>query len=136
MPPAASILIPTRRRRDYLAVALASAAPQAAERGAELIVVEDDPADPETEKLAPSTAPATSRTASRGGSTRRATRRSTLAGGELLCFLDDDAVAWPGWLVRCSPRRRRSRSTRHSGARSARNSRGRTCMRAAVSRCR
>ena len=52
MPPAASILIPTRRRREYLAVALASAAPQAAEHGAELIVVEDDPADPETEQLA------------------------------------------------------------------------------------
>ena len=52
MPPPASILIPTRRRRDYLAVALASVAPQAAELGAELIVVEDDPADSATEALA------------------------------------------------------------------------------------
>ena len=52
VPPPASILIPTRRRRDYLAVALASAASQAIEHGAELIVVEDDAADPETEALA------------------------------------------------------------------------------------
>ena len=98
MPPVASILIPTRRRREYLAVALASAAPQAAEHGAELIVVEDDPADPETEQLA----------AQHGaryeahGETRglNATRNTAiaLAQSDLLCFLDDDAEAWPGWL--------------------------------------
>ena len=46
--PGVSILIPTRRRRAYLAVALASVAPQAAARGAEIVVVEDDPVDPET----------------------------------------------------------------------------------------
>ena len=51
MPPPASILIPTRRRHDYLAVALASVGPQAAACGAEIVVVEDDPADPETERL-------------------------------------------------------------------------------------
>jgi len=96
--PPASILIPTRQRRDYLAVALASAAPQAAEHGAELIVVEDDPADPETEALA----------AQHGarfvahGETRglNAARNTAIASAEsdLLCFLDDDAEAWPGWL--------------------------------------
>ena len=52
MAPLASILIPTRQRRDYLAVALASVAAQAAEHGAELIVVEDDPEDAETRALA------------------------------------------------------------------------------------
>src|ERR671916_163583 len=51
MPPPASLLFPTRRRREYLAVALASVAPQAAAHGAEIVVVEDDPADPETERL-------------------------------------------------------------------------------------
>src|SRR5918998_253990 len=51
MPPPASILFPTRRRREYLAVALASVAPQAAAHGAEIVVVEDDPADPRTERL-------------------------------------------------------------------------------------
>ena len=49
----ASICFPTRRRREYLAVALASVAPQAAEHGAEIIVVEDeaeDPADPRADR--------------------------------------------------------------------------------------
>ena len=42
---AASICFPTRRRREYLAVALASVAPQAAAHGAEIVVVEDDARD-------------------------------------------------------------------------------------------
>ena len=58
MAPPASILIPTRRRRDYLAVALASAAPQAEEHGAELIVVEDDPEDAESKPVAIAKPPA------------------------------------------------------------------------------
>ncbi len=98
MPPAASILIPTHRRRDYLAVALASVAAQASEHGAELIVIEDDPADAETEALA----------SAHGarylalGETRglNAARNAAIdaASGALLCFLDDDVEAWPGWL--------------------------------------
>ena len=99
MPPAASILIPTRRRRDYLAVALASAAPQAAEHGAELIVVEDDPADPETEAARRrSTARATRPTARPRGLNAARNTAIALAQADLLCFLDDDAEAWPGWL--------------------------------------
>ena len=98
MPPPASILIPTRRRRDYLAVALASAAPQAAEHGAELIVVEDDPADPETEALAAQHgAQYVAHGESRGLNAARNTAIAA-AGSELLCFLDDDAEPWPGWL--------------------------------------
>ncbi|MEO8690338.1 MAG: glycosyltransferase [Solirubrobacteraceae bacterium] len=98
MPPAASILIPTRRRRDYLAVALASAAPQAAEHGAELIVVEDDPADLETAALA---AAHGARYEAHGETRGLNAARNTaiaLAESDLLCFLDDDAEAWPGWL--------------------------------------
>jgi glycosyltransferase involved in cell wall biosynthesis len=98
VPPAASILIPTRRRRDYLAVALASAAPQAAERGAELIVVEDDLGDPETEQLA---ARHGARYEAHGKTRGLNAARNTaiaLARADLLCFLDDDAEAWPGWL--------------------------------------
>ena len=45
-----------------------------------------------------STARATSRTASRAGSTPRATPRSRPRTADLLCFLDDDVEAWPGWL--------------------------------------
>ena len=61
MAPSASIIFPTRDRRDYLAVALASVAPQARAHGAEILVVEDDPADPETARA--------------GRATRRALRR-------------------------------------------------------------
>jgi GT2 family glycosyltransferase len=98
VPPAASILIPTRRRRDYLAVALASAAPQAVEHGAELIVVEDDPADPATKQLA---AQHGARYEAHGETRGLNAARNTaiaLARADLLCFLDDDAEAWPGWL--------------------------------------
>src|SRR5215211_7618585 len=98
MTPPASILFPTRRRREYLAVALASVAPQAAARGAEIVVVEDDPADPETERLV----------AGHGGRYLahgapcgiNVARNSAIdaASGELLCLLDDDVEVWPGWL--------------------------------------
>ncbi len=98
MPPPASLLFPTRRRRDYLAVALASVGPQAAAHGAEIVVVEDDPADAETERLV----------LGHGGRYLahgrplgiNVARNSAIdaASGELLCFLDDDVEAWPGWL--------------------------------------
>ena len=98
MAPPASVLIPTRQRRDYLAVALASAAPQVAEHGAELIVVEDDPADPETEALATQHgARYVAHGETRGLNAARNTAIAT-ASSDLLCFLDDDAEAWPGWL--------------------------------------
>ena len=51
MRPSASVLLPTRQRRAYLDVALRSVAGQVREQGAELIVVEDDPADPATAAL-------------------------------------------------------------------------------------
>ena len=98
MPPPASLLFPTRRRHDYLAVALASVGPQAAAHGAEIVVVEDDPADPRTERLV----------AAHGGRYLahgeprgiNVARNSAIdaASGALLCFLDDDVEAWPGWL--------------------------------------
>jgi len=98
VPPPASLLFPTRRRREYLAVALASVAAQAAARGAELIVVEDDPADPATERLVRSHG---GRYLAHGEPRGiNVARNSALAAasGELLCFLDDDVEAWPGWL--------------------------------------
>jgi GT2 family glycosyltransferase len=98
MPPPASLLFPTRRRREYLAVALASVAPQAAARGAEIVVVEDDPADPETERLVTGHGGRyLAHGAPRGINVARNTAIDA-AGGALLCFLDDDVEAWPGWL--------------------------------------
>ncbi len=94
----ASICFPTRCRRDYLAVALASVAPQAAARGCELLVVEDDPHDAETAALAARFgARYIAHGASRG---LNAARNTALDATEasLICFLDDDVEAWPGWL--------------------------------------
>jgi GT2 family glycosyltransferase len=98
MTPSASLLFPTRRRREYLAVALASVAPQAAAHGAEIVVVEDDPADPETERLVTSHGGRyLAHGAPRGINVARNTAIDA-ATGELLCLLDDDVEAWPGWL--------------------------------------
>ncbi len=96
--PTASIVIPTRARPDYLRVALASIAPQAAAAGAELLVVEDDRPSPTTRALA-----------ARFGAgylhhTRplglNAARNTGVAHshGELLVFVDDDVEVGPGWL--------------------------------------
>ena len=98
MTPPASLLFPTRRRREYLAVALASVAPQARAAGAEIIVVEDDPADAETERLVRGHGGRyLAHGAPRGINVARNTALEA-ASGELLCFLDDDVEAWPGWL--------------------------------------
>ena len=98
MPPTASVLIPTRRRRVYLAAALASVAAQAAEHGAEIVVVEDDPADAATERLvAGHGGRYVALGAPRGLNVARNAALDAATGG-LLCFLDDDVAVWPGWL--------------------------------------
>jgi GT2 family glycosyltransferase len=96
--PPASILVPTRRRRDYLAVALGSVAPQAAAVGAEIVVVEDDPPDPETERLVAAHGARYLAHGSRRGLNAARNTAVRAAFGDLLCFLDDDVEAWPGWL--------------------------------------
>ncbi len=95
----ASIIVPTRGPRlAYLDVALASVMPQAAAHGADVIVVHDDRPDAATRALA-----------DRHGAGYLAhgrplginvARNTGLAAGagELLCLLDDDVRAWPGWL--------------------------------------
>ena len=94
----ASIVFPTRRRRDYLAVALASVAPQAAARGCEVLVVEDDPHDPATAALAERfDARYVAHGAARGLNAARNTALDATE-AQLVCFLDDDVDAWPGWL--------------------------------------
>jgi GT2 family glycosyltransferase len=94
----ATICFPTRRRRDYLAAALASVAPQAAVHGAELVVVEDDPHDAATAALA---ARHGARYVALGAACGiNVARNAAVAAttGELVCFLDDDVEVWPGWL--------------------------------------
>jgi GT2 family glycosyltransferase len=97
--PSASIVIPTRARPDYLAVALASIAPQAAAAEAEVVVVDDARPSEEMRELAerfgaryePHASP-------RGLNVARNTgvKRST---GELVVFVDDDVEVVPGWLA-------------------------------------
>jgi hypothetical protein len=98
MPPSASILIPTRARPSYLEVALASIAPQAADAGAEVLVVDDAGASPAMRALVtgfgaryePHPSPLGLNVARNTG-----VERST---GELVVFVDDDIRASPGWL--------------------------------------
>ena len=98
MAPAASILFPTRNRRAYLADALASVSGQASAHGAEIVVVEDDAADPETERLAAAHGASYVALGAPQGLNRARNAAVDAAQAELLCFLDDDVAAWPDWL--------------------------------------
>jgi hypothetical protein len=97
-PRSASIVIPTRARLDYLRVALASIAPQAAKAGAELVVVDDAGPSEEARALAerfganyePHVQPLGLNVARNTG-----VERST---GELVVFVDDDVEVCDGWL--------------------------------------
>ena len=95
----ASIIIPTRDRADYLAVALASIAPQAREHAAELLVLDDGSASGAIRAIA-----------ERFGARYlahpeplglNAARNSAIAhsSGELIVFVDDDVEVHPGWLA-------------------------------------
>ena len=94
----ASIIIPTRARLGYLEVALASIAPQAAEAGAEVLVIDDAGPSPAARALAgrfgaryePHTGPLGLNVARNTGVER--------SSGELVVFVDDDIRASPGWL--------------------------------------
>ena len=98
MPPSASIVIPTRARPSYLAVALGSIAPQASDAGAEVLVIDDAGASPAARALAssfgaryePHPSPLGLNVARNTG-----VERST---GALVVFVDDDIRASPGWL--------------------------------------
>jgi GT2 family glycosyltransferase len=95
----ASIVIPTRGRPDYLQVALASIAPQAAAAEAELIVVDDAGASEDARKLAkrfgaryePHPSPLGLNVARNTGVER--------SSGDLIVFVDDDVQVCEGWLT-------------------------------------
>src|SRR4051812_46696463 len=94
----ASICFPTRRRRDYLAVALASVAPQAAAHGAELVIVEDAAADAETAALAERHGATYLALGAERGINVARNAAVDASSGALVCLLDDDVAVWPGWL--------------------------------------
>jgi GT2 family glycosyltransferase len=96
--PTASIVIPTRERPDYLEVALASIAPQAAAAGAEVLVVHDDPPSPAVRAVAERfDADYLSHGRHLGLNAARNTGVAN-SRGELVVFVDDDVEVRPGWL--------------------------------------
>src|SRR3954447_3184002 len=95
--PSAAVIVPTRGRPAYLDVALRTIAPQARERGVEVVVIDDGP-DPETRAVAERHG---SRYVSYGSSRGlNAARNAGVAtsDADLLCFVDDDVAVRPGWL--------------------------------------
>jgi GT2 family glycosyltransferase len=98
MAPSASIIVPTRRRPGYLAVALASVAPQAAAHGAEVIVVEDDPEQPATRALAERHGARYVAHGAPRGINHARNSGIAAAASDLFCLLDDDVEVWPDWL--------------------------------------
>src|SRR3954453_9237809 len=95
--PAASVVVPTRDRARYLAVALDSLLPQARALDAEVLVVLDGP-DAESAAVARQRgARVIGHARSRG---LNAARNNGIAetSGELVVFVDDDVEGRPGWL--------------------------------------
>jgi glycosyltransferase involved in cell wall biosynthesis len=95
--PTASIVIPTRRRADYLEVALRSIAPQAAERNAEVIVVNDGN-DPETAHVARRHGARLVVVDPPRGANAGRNAGIAAAASDLIVLSDDDVEAPPGWL--------------------------------------
>lgn len=98
MTPSVSIVFPTRRRQEYLEVALESVAAQAARHGAEVLVVEDDAERAATRRLAETHGARYIALGSARGINVARNAGVAAASGELICFLDDDVEVWPGWL--------------------------------------
>ena len=94
----ASIVIPTRARLSYLEVALSSIAPEAAQLGAEVLVIDDAGPSPAARELAerfgasyePHPGPLGLNVARNTGVAR--------SHGELVVFVDDDVRVEEGWL--------------------------------------
>ncbi len=98
----ASILIPTRGRPGYLEVALASVAPQAAQTGAELLVI-DDGDDPATAAVVARHGVRLISMPHRPDAAHgaNAARNAGIAAstGDPVVLLDDDVRAPEGWLA-------------------------------------
>jgi GT2 family glycosyltransferase len=94
----ASIVIPTRARLSYLEVALASIAPQAAEAGAEVLVIDDAGASPAARELSEQYAARYEPHAEPLGLNAARNTGVSRSLGELVVFVDDDVRASAGWL--------------------------------------
>ncbi len=97
MSPSATIVVPTQRRPDYLAVALASIAPQARAMGVQMLVVDDGPSAETRAVAADHGARYVAHDGPRGLNAARNTGL-TATDSELVIFVDDDVAVHPGWL--------------------------------------
>lgn len=95
--PTASIVIPTRNRPQYLAVALNTVAPQAQAAGAEIIVVNDGQ-DLETEAVAKRFDARVVFPAPPGGVNAARNAGIDASRSELVVLIDDDVAVPEGWL--------------------------------------
>ncbi|HEX2104136.1 MAG TPA: glycosyltransferase [Solirubrobacteraceae bacterium] len=98
MPPRAAIVIPTRARPRYLDVALASIAPQAAQHGAEVVVVDDGPDEATRAVASRHRARYVAHDRPRGINVARNTALDAAGDADLVVYVDDDVEVWPGWL--------------------------------------
>ncbi len=90
-------MIPTRKRSDYLDVALGSIVPQANELGAEVLVVIDGK-DPASVAVADRHGARPITLSTQRGLNAARNAGVTAAQGSLIVFVDDDVEAPPGWL--------------------------------------
>lgn len=95
--PAVSVVIPTRNRADYLAVALASLARQEFDRPYEVLVVDDGSSDGTASVVRDAGVRRIVQEPARGLNAARNTGVRTGA-APLIAFLDDDVFVPPGWV--------------------------------------
>jgi glycosyltransferase involved in cell wall biosynthesis len=95
--PAASIVIPTRGRPDYLEVTLASIVPQATSAGAEVLVINDG-GSPDSERVARRHGVRVLPLPPPGGANAARNAGIEAAASDLIVLVDDDVTAPPGWL--------------------------------------
>ena len=97
-PPTATVVVPTRRRPQYLQVTLASVKQQVSEAGAGLLVVADGP-DPATAEVARRfDAQLIELPEPRGANAARNAAIAAIS-TDVVVFIDDDVKAPPGWLA-------------------------------------
>jgi len=101
MMPTASVVIPTRNRCATLATLLARVAPQAEAAAAEVVVVDNGSTDGTPETLRQLEADGKLRIVFEPipGATRARNAGARAARGEVVAFVDDDALPSDGWLT-------------------------------------
>jgi GT2 family glycosyltransferase len=99
MDPAISVVIPTRNRADYLAVALASLEGQDFDGPHELVVVDDASDDHSTKTVAARSGARYVRLDPDRGLNAARNAGVAASSAPLIAFLDDDVFVPPGWMA-------------------------------------